>query len=154
MTLTKSQIQEPTNTNILLDTAADCLRFVTEFFEVISQSAPHIYHSALLLTPQLSIIWKLYNQQIYSLARVVIGMPGSWDSCTATARTTDKVHHAAWSPCGQFIATGFLGMVLVQDSNTLERLSTLKPPDSLSNYLPVFLTFSPNGNLLACAYKT
>ena len=154
LTLTKSQIQEPTNTNILLDTAADCLRFVTEFFEVISQSAPHIYHSALLLTPQSSIVWKLYNQQIYSLARVVIGMPASWDSCTATARTMDKVHHAVWSPCGQFIATGFLGMVLVQDSNTLERLSTLKPPNSLSNYLPVSLTFSPDGNLLACAYKT
>ena len=42
----------------LLDTANDCLRFVTEFFEVISQSASHIYHSALPLAPRSSTVRK------------------------------------------------------------------------------------------------
>ncbi|KAF9784631.1 hypothetical protein BJ322DRAFT_1195634, partial [Thelephora terrestris] len=66
----------------LFDTAKDCLRFLTEFFEVIRQSAPHIYHSALPLAPASSIIRKLYGQQISSVARVVTGISTSWDSCT------------------------------------------------------------------------
>jgi len=64
----------------LLNTATDCLHFVTKFFEVISQSAPHIYHSALLLAPQSSIVRKLYSQEINSIVRrVVTGVPSSWD---------------------------------------------------------------------------
>ena len=64
----------------LLNTATDCLYFVTSFFEVISQSAPHIYHSALLLAPQSSIIQKLYGQETHSMVkRIVTGAPSSWD---------------------------------------------------------------------------
>ena len=150
--LTKSQIQTPTNTNILLETAADCLRFVTEFFEVISQSAPHIYHSALQLIPQSSIVWKLYGQQIYSLARVVTGMPTSWDSCTAIVGTAETGFDAVWSPCGQFIATTFWNTIQVWDSDTLEKVSVFKPPSSLRNAHPILPIFSPDGYLLACSY--
>ena len=152
LTLTKSQIQAPTNTNILLDTAADCLRFVTEFFEVISQSAPHIYHSALQFIPRSSIVWKLYGQQIYSLARVVTGMPASWDSCTAIVGTTDTSFDAVWSPCGQFIVTTSWSTIQVWVSDTLERASVFKPPSNLRNAHPILPAFSPNGCLLACSY--
>ena len=79
----------------VLNTATDCLRFVTEFFEVISQSGPHIYHSALQLAPQSSIIRKLYSKQIYSpVTRVVTGIPESWDSCTASAIVETGEYHA------------------------------------------------------------
>ena len=118
--LIQSQVQVPT-TNTLFNTAVDCLHFVTEFFEVISQSAPHIYRSALQLAPQSSIVWKLYSQQFHSpLARVVTGTPASWDLCTASTGTQEIIHHATWSPCGQFIAAGSGSSVLVRDSNTLE----------------------------------
>ena len=150
--LIQSQVQVPT-TNALFNTAVDCLHFVTEFFEVISQSAPHIYHSALQLAPQSSIVWKLYSQQFHSpLARVVTGTPASWDLCTASTRTQEIIHHATWSPCGQFIAAGSGSSVLVRDSNTLERVSVLKPPRNLRDAHPNFLIFSPNGCLLACSY--
>ncbi|KAF9645858.1 hypothetical protein BDM02DRAFT_3064500, partial [Thelephora ganbajun] len=43
-----------------LDLANDCFRFVTGFFEVIEESAAHIYHSALPVSPQISLVWKLY----------------------------------------------------------------------------------------------
>src|SRR5882757_4098552 len=95
--LTQSQIQVPVDANPLLDMAADCLRFVTQFFEVIRQSASHIYHSALLLAPESSVVRKLYGNQISSAARVVNGIPSSWDSRTVTCRTTSKVLCAAWS---------------------------------------------------------
>ena len=150
--LTQSQIQASADANTLLDTTADCLRFVTEFFEIISQSASHIYHSALVLAPQSSIVWKLYHQQIDSVARVVTGVAASWDSCIAAIGTTSKVPHATWSPCGQFIAAGLKSTIEVRDSNTLERVSVLKPPGYV-NTMPGFITFSPNGQLLACSYK-
>ena len=47
----------------LLATARDCFHFVTRFFEVIKLSAPHIYHSALELSPKSSIIQKHYHHQ-------------------------------------------------------------------------------------------
>ena len=142
-----------TNVNTLLDTTADCLRFVTEFFEVISQSGPHIYHSALQLAPQSSIVRKLYSQQVYSPpARVITGIPSSWDLCTASASIKGGASHATWSPCGQFIAVPFGSIIQVQDSNTLERVSVLEPPAHLSDFWPRFLAFSPDGYLLACSY--
>ena len=134
------------NVTTLLDITTDCLRFVTEFFEVISQSAPHIYHSALLLTPHSSIIRKLYTQYIYSpMTRVLTGIPTTWDSCTASA---SSVHKAIWSPCGQFIAAGHEQEIQIFDSTTLEKVSTLIPPGFL---VPYFLAFSPDGHLLACS---
>lgn len=150
--LTKGQIQASIDVKTLLNTAADCLRFVTEFFEVISKSGPHLYHSALQLVPHSSVVWKLYGHQIYSpLLKVVTGVPGSWDSCTASTRTAE-VYHAAWSPCGQFVAAAFKDIIQIHSSTTLERISVLKPPSHLLDVVPIFLTFSPDGHLLACSY--
>jgi len=149
--LTQSQIQGSTDINTLSDVVTDCHRFVTEFFEVISQSAPHIYHSALHLAPRSSIIGKLYSQQMYSpRARVVTGVPASWDSCTASASVTERVFHAVWSPCSQFIATILGSIIQVWNSSTLERVSVFKPPSSLSGANLILPAFSPDGCLLAC----
>ena len=150
--LTKHQIQAPINITSLLETTEDCLRFVTEFFDVINQSAPHIYHSALLLAPQSSIVRKMYSQQIHSpVARVVTGIPTSWDSCTASAGGY-RFSAMAWSPCGQFIATGGQdqGSVQVLDSITLGRVSVLNPPSNFSDRSLAYPTFSPDGCQLAC----
>ena len=153
--LTQNQIQASFNTSTLLDTATDCLRFVTEFFEVISQSIPHIYHSALFLTPHSSIVWKLYGQHICSpTLKAITGMPSSWDSCTASVKPTRGVRQAIWSPCGQFVAIGtYRGIIEVRDSSTLERVSVLNPPAPLLNFPAISLAFSPNGCLLACSYS-
>ena len=148
--LTQSQIQAFIDVKALLNTVVDCLRFVTEFFEVISQSLPHIYHSALQLTPQSSIVWKLYSHQIYSpRVRVVTGVPPSWDSCTASTANAGLLCHPVWSPCGQFIAADCWRAIQFQDSKTLRGVSVLKP--SSSSISPKYLTFSPDGCLLACS---
>jgi hypothetical protein len=62
-----------------LDLVNDCFQFVTAFFEVISTSAPHIYHSAMPLSPRTSIVWKLYKPYANPLVRFVHGVPISWD---------------------------------------------------------------------------
>jgi len=141
---------------ILLSTITDCLRFVTGFFEVISQSAPHIYHSALQLSPKLSIVQKLYGQHISSpVARVMTGVSALWDSCMASVGAVAGVSCAAWSPCGQSIVADFGGTIQVQDSTTLERTAGFKPPSYISQggYSPAFLTFSPDGCMVACSYQ-
>ena len=141
--------------NALLDIATDYLHFVTEFFEIISQSAPHIYHSALFLAPQSSVVRKLYNQQICSpVARVVTGRAASWGICIASTGATAS--HVVWSPCGQFIAAAYQERIQVRDSGTLESVFVLVPPkgvllDGVS--ITPFLAFSPDGHLLACSYN-
>ena len=149
--LTQNQIKDSLSVKPLLDAAADFLHFVTEFFEVISQSAPHIYHSALQLSPQSSIVRKLYGQQISSpVARVVTGIPESWDSCVASTAVKVKDCCAVWSPCGNFIAVSTVGGAEIRDPNTLERLSVLELSDAGSAVGS--LAFSPNGHLLACTH--
>ena len=146
-----NQIEVSVDGNSLLNTATDCLRFVTEFFEVISQSAPHIYHSALQLVPRSSTIWERYSQQIGSpMARVITGIPTSWDSCIASAGVKAEDNQAVWSPCGKSIAVGSVGGIEIRDSNTLERLSALRLRDT--GAIVRSLAFSPNGCLLACIY--
>lgn len=128
----------------------DCLRFVTEFFEVISQSGPHIYHSALQLAPQSSIVRKLYGQQVCSpVVRILTGIPSSWDLCRASIGVTDTDCCAGWSPCGQFVAVGCKGIIEVRDSNTLERVSILNPPNHIDYIYSPSITFSYDGHLLA-----
>jgi len=153
LVLTCSQIQALVNINPLLNTATDCLRFVTEFFDVIRQSGTHIYHSALVLAPQLSVVRSLYHQQICSpVSRVVTGIPASWDSCTASAGAEGGVPHAVWSPCGQFVAACFKDIIRIQDPNTLGIVSVLKPPKGHKGAITKFLSFSPNGRLLASVH--
>ena len=150
--VTQPQVKASVDVEILLDIAADCLRFVTEFFEVISQSGPHIYHSALPLAPLSSIVRKLYGQQICSLGtRIVTGAPATWDSCTASVGVTTKHCHPVWSPCGRFIAVTSVRGVEIRDSNTLERVSVLNSPCGDMG-APKSLTFSPDGRLLACSH--
>jgi len=133
-----------------LDLINDCFRFVTGFFEVISTSAPHIYKSALLLSPRMSTIWKLYQPLSNPLIRVIQGVPNLWDPSIVNK----KIPHVsmavfAWSPCSRFIAIGMHWSqdVKILDAVTLEQLYTL--PHTNSTGLPKELVFSPDGHLLA-----
>jgi len=155
-TLTPSQIRTFTDVNPLLDTAIDCLYFVTEFFEVISQSGPHIYHSALQFASLSSMVRKLYIQQIYSpMSGVVNGVTASEDSCIASVKASFP--SGVWSPCGQFIAVYMeypeVTTVEIRDPNTLEMVSALEPPSNDHRDECESAVFSPDGHLLACGYS-
>ena len=106
-------------------------------------SAPHIYHSALLLTPQISITHQMYKNHASPLARVVQGIPDSWEPVVATANFDKALFDAVWSPCNRFIAVAKFQSVEVLDAVTLSRLSSFK-----SFSYTVFLqqlSFSPDG---------
>ena len=128
-----------------LDLVRDYSRFVISFFEVISVSAPHIYHSALLLSPQTSITRRLYKQYAHPFARVVRGLPESWEPISASANLVNFEGYTAWSPCSKFIAIAKRGSTEILDAVTLNRLKTFKPPhDSFNSGL----SFTPDGRSL------
>ena len=112
-------IQESPTLNLV----GDYLRFVITFFEAINVSAPHIYHSALLLSPRTSITYEMHKQHAHPLARVVQGIPVSWEVVAATANFDEDLDDVAWSPCNRFIAVANPKFVEVFDAVTLSRLS-------------------------------
>src|ERR1700679_3483117 len=67
-----------------LNLVRDYLCFIIAFFEIIDTSAPHIYHSALPPSPKTSVVRQLYKQYAHPLARVVQGLPVSWEPAIAT----------------------------------------------------------------------
>ena len=132
--------------------ANDCFRFVTGYFEVISASSQHIYHSALVVAPRNSIVRKLYEPHTHPLTRVIRGVPTSWEASTAATARPSTLWLAVWSPCNRFIAiTGEdTRTVDVLDSTTLQRLQTLEFPQDIST-MPIALIFSPDGRVLTCS---
>ena len=132
-----------------LDLVQDCLRFVAEYFEIISASSAHIYHSALILAPKESIVRQLNKSHARPLTRIVHGTPTSWDPNITAASRPSKIGQAAWSPCSRFmaIAWGDIPTIDVLDSVTLQRLQTFKPLPSTPTHRRA-LVFSPDGRIL------
>ena len=131
-----------------LELANDCHRFVAAFFEIIRASSPHIYHSALALTPKTSIVRKLYESHSHPFVRIVRGVSESWDSNTAAATFPFNIGRAVWSPCNRFIAITPWDAVRVDilDSATLQRLQSLGPLGGFTQ--PAALIFSPGNRML------
>ena len=116
------------------------------FFEVINISAPHIYHSALLLSPKLSTVSNLYKPYGHPSVKVVQGLPTSWDHTIAAVHPNNQIAASAWSPCGKFIAFSQLGSekIEVVDATTLGRVKTFTSPSRNTKWL----SFSPDNHLL------
>ncbi|KAF9643640.1 hypothetical protein BDM02DRAFT_3272924 [Thelephora ganbajun] len=127
-----------------LDLVNDCFRFAMGFFEVISTSSTHIYHSALPLCPRQSIVRSMYEPHARPLARIVRGLPNSWESSTTVAGFPHPIRATVWSPCSRFIAISLGKVIEVLDAVTLKRVTTFYPPA----FQTLWLVFSPNTRLL------
>jgi len=130
---------------------------VTNFFEVVNDSATHIYHSALELSPLSSIVRKLYySQRPHPSPRVVLGVPDSWDHSAVSVSTKESYFlPSTWSPCGRFVAAVTGGIVGIWDGLTLNVLSTLRSTE-LEDITRFWggLAYSPDGRSLACFSNT
>ena len=130
----------------LLAVAISYFHFITKFFEPISVSATHIYHSALELSPILSIVRRLYYHRRHgSFPRIVAGTADSWDHGT---HLSNIPYHRpyTWSPCGQFVAVLSGKVVEIRDVLSTALVSTLTTPDTPPNR---GLAYSPDGRFLA-----
>jgi len=123
----------------------DFFHFVVAFFEVISTSAPHIYHSTLLLSPRTSSVRKLYEPYAFPLVRVVQGIPVSWEPIVATSSHRVPIHNIVWSPCSRYIAvsSGDPPMIEILDALTLRQLHKFDSQDRHE-----WLSFSPDSRSL------
>ena len=128
-----------------LNLVEDYIRFVIAFFEIINTSAPHIYHSALPLSPRISITHEMYKKHASPLVRVVQGMPNSWELVDATAHLDEDLQDAVWSPCNRFIAVAKTGSLNLLDAVTLGRLCVFDLPNTAPNKR---LGFSPDSRFL------
>ena len=81
------------------------------------------------------------------MARVVRGLPSSWDPTTATLYSETGLFEAVWSPCNRVITTVGDESVVILDGATLSRLNTFAIP---SQYSEVYWrpSFSPDGHCL------
>jgi WD40 repeat protein len=134
----------------LLDTARDYFQFATNFFEVITVSATHVYHSALELSPLSSTVRKLYySQRPHPLPRVVLGTSDFWGP-SATSVSTEHSYYlsSTWSPCGQFVAAVAEEVAEIWDAPTLKPLSTLQSIKVATKFKRG-LAYSPDGRSLA-----
>ena len=137
----------------LLDVARDCLHFVTKFFEVIKVSAPHIYHSALELSPKSSIAREHYHHPLFRDPKpmVVHGLLNSWDQ--QPMAIGGRYGSTAWSPCGQYFSALSSTSVAVWDSLTMEKCLSLQLTTPNPNVSGLdgcnLLAYSPDGYSLA-----
>jgi len=130
----------------LFDIARDYFNFVTGFFEPISVSAVHIYHSALELSPLSSTVRRFYHNRRHThFPRVVTGIADSWNQSTHLSRMHSS-QHCAWSPCGRFVAALANECVEIRDASSSELVSTFT---SASFDPRSKLAYSPDGCLLA-----
>ena len=92
------------------------------------------------------MVRKMYGQYTCPSAKMVYGLPTSWDPVVATIFNKNFISKAAWSPCSRLIAVAKYGAVDICDAATLNPLSTFKfPPDTK---IQAFC-FSPDGQFLA-----
>ncbi|KAF9649401.1 hypothetical protein BDM02DRAFT_3186299 [Thelephora ganbajun] len=142
-------LQEAPRNEELLDTARDYSHFVVAFFEPISVSATHIYHSALELSPLSSIIRRRYYHQRHTyLPRVIAGARESWERGIIIPSKNSCLSYT-WSPCGQFIAAQSREAVEIYDSISLELLSTLKLTGPTPDKVTSLLAYSTDGRSIA-----
>ena len=125
--------------SLTLELVRDCFHFLTMFFEVIDKSAPHIYHSALPLSPPKSRICALYQQYAQPFARVVQGLPTLQEAGIVTKYLPiPQEHRPAWSPCSRFlIVIDDWGDVNILDAATLNQFDTLHSLQAFGGGLPI-----------------
>ena len=130
----------------------DCFDFLTMFVEVINKSAPHIYHSALPLSPPKSSVHMLYKQYGCPFTRVVQGPPTSQEAGIVTKHFINPGYNAIlWSPCNRFLVVADRdGNVDILDSTTLNKFDSLQLPSGFGGLQP---TLSSDSHLLAVFYS-
>ncbi|KAF7978739.1 hypothetical protein HWV62_44746 [Athelia sp. TMB] len=85
----------------------DAISFVRVFAPPISESAPHIYISALPFAPKHSLVYQRYSQQYVGTMKLSLGSLNTWPSALKTIEGhKGGVMSVAYSPDGKHIVSG------------------------------------------------
>ena len=128
----------------------DSGRFVAKFFNIIEQSALHIYHSALTLTPHDTELFRTYSKNTRNALFLVSGMRKNWDSLIAVLRGhSSTAHHVAFSPDGSRITSVDYTDIRLWDGATGASIASLEGHHSWES--AIVIAFSPDGSIIVSA---
>ncbi|KZP10837.1 WD40 repeat-like protein [Athelia psychrophila] len=124
--------------------AKDAKMFVNVFAPAISQSAPHIYLSALPFAPTLSLVSQKYLPKHPSTIHLKSGSVQSWPAALKTLEGhKDTVRAVAYSPDGSHIASGSSDETIrIWDAETGEAVG--EPLRGHSSHI-LAIVYSPDG---------
>ncbi|QRV82500.1 hypothetical protein RhiJN_10515 [Ceratobasidium sp. AG-Ba] len=86
--------------------ANDAYRFVLSFYDAISQSPPHLYISALALSPSNSGISKRMRTWFPNMLQIVENGDDEWSPCVRAITAPAEVNSVSLSPNGKTVIAG------------------------------------------------
>jgi len=129
----------------------DALRFISAFIVPISQSAPHVYLSALPFAPEQSHVARRFCSRFPNTFVVTQGKPSQWPMVVFTAEhLKDYVYDMAFSPDESTFLCRSSDTVCICDSETGHCISS---PFKVPGYGKHAL-FSPSGKHILFKYKS
>ena len=128
----------------------DAIAFVRYFGFPITQSAPHIYLSALPFSPSSSVISRLYTPR-FSTLHLQEGRLMKWPALEMTIPGTSltRVNCVVWSGNDEYIAAAVFRRVYVRSASTGENLAEMHFDDEV-----VSITMTHDGQFLAICLES
>ncbi|QRW11251.1 hypothetical protein RhiLY_10250 [Ceratobasidium sp. AG-Ba] len=137
------------NTNECGLVANDAYRFVLSFYDAISQSPPHLYISALALSPSNSGISRRMRTWLPNMLQVVENGDDEWSPCVRAITAPAEVNSVSLSPNGKTVIAGLQnGTIQTWDAATGD--AVLAPFQGHSESV-ICVAVSPDGRQVVSA---
>jgi WD40 repeat protein len=139
-------LQHPSLPPRLLKLIDDFERFVLRFFDIIKESAMHIYHSALPWSLTFSLIRELYGRQMMREVMLVNATDAYWNFCIRTIPFDGADPKGmVFSPKGSVLAVFANNGVTIFETAT--GVATFQIEEHVQS-----VASSPDDDMLACVY--
>jgi roadblock/LC7 domain-containing protein len=122
---------------------------VLRFVSILAEAPLQIYSSALVFSPEASVVRKIFVEQVPQAVRILSGRDAEWDACRSVLEGhSDEVNAVVFSPDGHLVASASNdSTVRVWETATGACRSVLEGHSG-----PVSaVVFSPDGQLVASA---
>ncbi|KAI2474660.1 WD40 repeat protein [Pyrenophora tritici-repentis] len=127
----------------------DASQFVLRFVPILAEAPLQIYSSALIFSPEASIVRKVFIEQMPQTASLLLGRDAEWNACRSVLEGhSDGVSAVVFSPDGQLVASAsWDSTVRVWETATGQCRSVLEGHSDWVNAV----VFSPDGQLVVSA---
>jgi hypothetical protein len=121
----------PEDPSILLDWIVEGRSFISEFYGCAKESARHLYHSALPLTPTNSLLRRSHRVDLEEEVAVIYGLDDYRSTTPLLIRMENtKIRDIRFSPGGSFLIAAFDSFMQIFDPTTGELIHRLHTPNT------------------------